>query len=134
METCEECWYFSSARGTRCSRDGHFVFPWSEACDYFTSKENHGDIEVTLPSLECSCHKCIWRSYPASMMVCMHPVARKEMRENPKFVTPCDYFELDETGQEYLIRQTEGYEFLMNERRIRKALNRDEYGTELAEE
>ena len=115
MSSCEQCWYYSRIREIiKCGYDGHLISYPFRICDHFTLSY------VIKESPVRSCHECIWRSYPASVIMCDHPEARKQMRDNPKFVTPCQYFEYDETGQECYVRKAEGYEFILTERKLRK--------------
>lgn len=60
-----------------------------------------------------SCHQCLWRAYPGSFMICEHPITKERMKKHDRMCkTPCEYFEYDKTGTDYLERIKEGYSWV----------------------
>lgn len=116
-----KCHYYSIVRyGKLCSFDGTWN-PCKIDCPNFVPV---GPISIphvadlgwagALDSVIKSCHNCIWRKYGGNIMTCDNVMVKVEIQTNPKFITPCEWFELD-TGEDYLVRQKEGIDFLRRE-------------------
>ena len=120
-----KCYYYSIVRyGKFCSFDGT-CNPCERDCPHFIPLGDYyiDKLDPYLDRLDSqkSCHNCIWRNYSGNLMVCDNPVAKRKIRTDQKFITPCEEFDLDETGQEYIIRITEGYDTVKAWRLIDKA-------------
>lgn len=69
--------------------------------------------EETKEKILWSCHQCLWRAYPGSFMICEHPITKERMKKHDRMCkTPCEYFEYDKTGMDYLERIKEGYSWV----------------------
>lgn len=113
---CEECYYYGRLRyGKVCNFDGTWNPVTQEGeCINFTALET---LE-TMPVVKACC-RCVWRNYGGSLMVCDNPTIRGYIQAGRIVNTPCEFFELDETGDEYLMRIKEGYSWVKTERTLR---------------
>jgi len=113
-----KCHYYSIVRyGKLCSFDGTWN-PRKTDCPNFIPLIPRTIIPsepYNIVSQKKSCHSCIWRCYRGNLMGCDNVMVKVEIQINPKFITPCEWFELDKTGEDYLVRQKEGIEFVRNE-------------------
>lgn len=118
-----KCHYYSIVRyGRLCSFDGTWS-PVKKDCPNFIPLERISpriQLDLKEEALK-SCHRCIWRSYGGNNMMCDNQTAKQKMMDDPIFHTPCEFFELDETGDECYLREEEGYEFIKRERELRKS-------------